>query len=66
MIVYELCDIEKRTTFKSQEDISEALIFSYVLVLHNTQHYAHEEFPGTESEIQQFATINSFAITKFE
>ena len=35
MIVYELCDNEKRATCKSQEEIQEAMKVAYILILEN-------------------------------
>ena len=47
MLVYELCDISKRSTCKSNEEIQDALEFAYILILENAEEYRPDAFPGS-------------------
>ena len=41
IITFELCSLEKRSTCKSDKEISEAIEFNYLLVFENSQIYNH-------------------------
>ena len=66
MIVYELCDQQIRATCKSQEQISDALQFSYLMILENQQLYEHVKYPGDEKQIYSFSNVKFYPISKYE
>ena len=50
MVVYELCSREERTTCKSDQEISDAIQFSYLVTIENGQVYKHEQYPSVDSD----------------
>lgn len=64
IITFELCSLEKRDTCKSDKEISEAIEFSYIVVVENEQIYKHDEFPGSENYIENFSHIKWYPVSK--
>ena len=55
VVVFELCDREKRSTCKSDEEIKKKLEGSYIIILENKQTYQPNEFPGSPEQIKNFS-----------
>ena len=64
VVVFELCTPEKRSTCKNDREISDAIGFSYIVILENKQEYRHEEYPGSENMIRSYSEINWHPMSK--
>ena len=63
MVVFEVCDPSVRTC-KSQAQINEALTYSYLLMLENTETYKQHNSPSSGKMILRETHINWHAISK--
>ena len=62
IVTFELCSLEKRSTCKSDKEISEALDFSYLITYENGQIYNHEEYPGSLNYIKSVSNIRFYPV----
>ena len=66
MVVFEVCDLSKRATCKPEDEIKEALKWTYLMVMENEQFYDHTAYPGSEEQYQQFSKVTWYPVSRFE
>ena len=62
MVVYEICNPEKRTC-KSKEQIEKYLEFTYILLVENREHYSHSAAVESKNSFLKEATFKWYPLT---